>query len=204
MIVPGKPEEKRRRIGAASLKAHPEPPDARLQVIRARLGTADWPDRDLRVTAVDATTGELRVFTRADGVDLVHAVAASCAVPLIWPAVPIDAVPYVDGGVRSPTNADLATGVDRVLVLAPLTRGTSRATAIHTQLRGLGTEVWAAAVSPDRPALKAIGKNVLEPSKRADAARAGFRQAETVIEKLTTMWRGQRSTLAQRNRSTTR
>jgi NTE family protein len=190
-VIPGKPLTKRRRIGAAALKAHPEPPDARLEVIRSRIGATAWPDRDLRIVAVDATTGVKRVFTPESGVDLIHAVAASCAVPIVWPPVPIDGVPYVDGGMRSSTNADLAEGAGRVVVLAPLPKSMSKYTSVRSQLdrlRAGGSATYAAVVAPDKEALKAIGKNVLDPAKRADAARSGERQAATVIEQIREVW----------------
>ena len=51
-----------------------------------------------------------------------RAVAASCAVPLVWPPIEVDGRPFMDGGLRSPANADLATGCDVVLALVPLPR----------------------------------------------------------------------------------
>ena len=50
---------------------------------------------------------------------LVDAVAASCAVPGIWPPVTINGRRYIDGGVGSATHADLAAGYDRILVIVP-------------------------------------------------------------------------------------
>jgi len=73
------------------------------------------------VTAVDAATGEFRTFDRDSGVPLVQAVAASCAVPGVYPPVTIGGRRYVDGGMRSAANVDLAAGVERVVVLAVLT-----------------------------------------------------------------------------------
>jgi NTE family protein len=189
-IIPGSPYTKRRRIGRAALRAHPESADARLAVIRSRIGVTDWPERDLRITAVDATTGRLRVFTRDTGVDLVHAVAASCAVPIVWPPVRIDGVPYVDGGMRSATNADLATGAQRVVVVAPLVQSFSRHMSIGNQLsrlRASGTTA-SAVISPDEASLAAIGRNVLDPAKRADAARAGLCQAATALDRVRDAW----------------
>ncbi|EUA40799.1 putative esterase of the alpha-beta hydrolase superfamily [Mycobacterium avium subsp. avium 2285 (R)] len=61
----------------------------RRRVIAARLPSHRWPRRALRLTAIDVDTGELTVFDPASGVDLVDAVAASCAVPgrgLRWPS----------------------------------------------------------------------------------------------------------------------
>ena len=71
------------------------------------------------MTAVDAHSGALTVFTKESGVDLADAVAASCAVPGVWPPVTIGGHRYVDGGVRLGSNADLAVGCERVLVITP-------------------------------------------------------------------------------------
>ncbi len=74
----------------------------------------------MSVTAVDVYTGELREFDKDSGVPLVDAVAASCAVPGVWPPVTIGERRYMDGGVRSATNVDLAEDYSRVLLLAPM------------------------------------------------------------------------------------
>ena len=91
-------------------------------MIAERLPVREWPARRLLVTAVDAVSGEFVVFDRDSGVSLVDAVGASCAVPGVWPPVTIGGRRYVDGGVRSAVNADLAAGAEAVVVLAP-TRG---------------------------------------------------------------------------------
>ena len=187
MLVPGRADQKLRRIGRLSLKTHPPGGQDRVEVIRTRIGLGEWPDRDLRITAVEAESGEFVAFDRDSGVDLVDAVAASCAVPLVWPAVTIQGRHYVDGGMRSTANVDLAQGCDVVVVLAPLPRSYSRATTIGAQLRRIGP-VQAAVVVPDKSALLDIGRNVLDPTKRADAARAGLRQAGEVAEKVRAIW----------------
>jgi NTE family protein len=79
--------DRRRRVGAFALAASTVPETKRRAVIAARLPAAAWPDRDLRIPAVDAVTGEVVIFTRDSGVTLVDAVAASCAVPGIWESV---------------------------------------------------------------------------------------------------------------------
>ncbi len=191
MLLPGGSRAKRRRVGSMALRAHPPagPGEAepRVEVIRGRLGDVDWPERDLVVTAVDATTGELVRFTRDSGADLVHAVAASCAVPLVWPPVVVDGRPHVDGGLRSTANADLAAGADRVVVLAPIPRSLSRSTSIAAQLDRIapGRSV---VVSPDTRAAADIGRNVLDPAKRADAARTGLRQAAAEVARVAEVW----------------
>ncbi len=114
------PDERRRRLGAMALAADTVDPDVRRAVLVGRLVGNEWPARSLLVTAVDAATGARRVLDRSSGVGLVDAVAASSAVPGVWPPVTIGGARYIDGGVWSVTNADLATGCDRVLVLAPI------------------------------------------------------------------------------------
>ena len=108
------------RVGAHALAAVTVPEAERRAVIEWRLPSHEWPRADLRLTGIDALTGELRVFDASSEVPLVDAVAASCAVPGVWPPVTIGDARYIDGGTRSPTNADLATGHDEVVVLMPL------------------------------------------------------------------------------------
>ena len=145
-------------------------------MIRSRLPVHDWPDRDLRITAVDTESGEFTVFTRDSGVDLVSAVAASCAVPTVWPPVEIAGRTYMDGGMRSTANVDVATGADRVVVLAPLPRAFSKKTSIRAQMEQVAPRAWSV-VTPDPEALAAFGRNLLDPAKRAVAAEAGLRQS---------------------------
>lgn len=59
-------------------------------MIAGRLPNHDWPQRRLLITAVNAETGAAVVFDRDSGVSLVDAVAASCAVPLVWPPMTIN------------------------------------------------------------------------------------------------------------------
>ena len=189
LLLPGSGNTKRSRIGAMSMKAHAPGGEKRVEVIKSRIGVEQWGDRDLRVTAVEAETGKFVVFDKDSGVDIVHAVAASCAVPLVWPAVTIDGKHYIDGGMRSTANVDLAKGADTVVVIAPLPQAFSKATSIRAQLERTGA-THTTVVTPDKQALVDIGKNVLDPAKRADAARAGLRQAESVLDKVRAAWNG--------------
>jgi NTE family protein len=172
-------DDRRKRIGEFALSAPTVPEQDRLNVIESRLPSHDWPLRDIRIVAVDAESGEPRVFDRHSGVGLVAAVAASCAVPGIWPPVGIEGRRYVDGGVRSSDNADLAAGFAQVVVLAPmgfespLPSALPLASAVD-QLRREGSSV--AVIVPDARSKAAIGTNPLEPSTRAPAAEAGRQQ----------------------------
>ncbi len=181
----------RKRVGALALAAEQAgltpTEQERLDVIGSRLVSLEWPDRDLRVTAVDAETGEFRVLDRTSGVPLLQAVAASCAVPGVYPPVTIDGRRYVDGGMRSAANADLAEGCDRVVVLAPIPRGVGPLASVDAQVTGMVARV--AVVSPDEAARRAIGRNVLDPAARAPSAQAGRAQAARVAEQVAEKWR---------------
>lgn len=189
-VVPGSERTKLRRVGAVALKAHPPGSAHREAIIRAGLPSHEWPQElDLRITAVEAETGRFTVFDRDSGADLAAAVAASCAVPMVWPPIAINGRHYVDGGMRSTANVDLAAGSDRVVVLAPLPRAFSRRTSIRAQLRQISPKEWSVVV-PDAPALADFGKNLLDTAKRADAARAGLRQSAGLVEELRHVWQG--------------
>jgi NTE family protein len=111
-----------RRIGRAAIDLGQEEAGLRRRVIEARLPTHDWGPRDLRLAIVDADTGAHRLLSRADDLPLVDAVMASCAIPLVWPVVRIGDHHYMDGGMRSPVNLDLAPGDGPVVALAATTR----------------------------------------------------------------------------------
>ncbi|MFI9611023.1 patatin-like phospholipase family protein [Streptomyces sp. NPDC052023] len=170
----------RRALGRFAMAAETVSETARRAVIESRLPSHEWPTtHTLRIVTVDAETGEPRIFDRASGVSLVDAVAASCAVPGIWPAVTIDGRRYVDGGVRSSVNADYALGASRVLVIAPtgakgLFPSEKPLDVAVRELRAAGAEV--AVLEPDEASLAAIGPNALDPATRTPAAEAGRAQ----------------------------
>jgi NTE family protein len=171
------PQKMRARIGRVALRTATVPEAQRIAVIESRLPVKEWPERRLVITAVDALSGEFATFDADSGVPLVRAVAASCAVPGVWPPVSAKGRRWIDGGVKSAANVDLAAGCQRVVVLAPMTRGFGPMASVDSQvsaLRNEGAEV--VVLSPDAAAVAAIGRNVLDPARRAGAARAGFAQ----------------------------
>lgn len=186
-----KPEVARRRIGAMALRARNGSEAGRRTVIESRIPVREWPARKLHITAVDAQTGEFKVFDAASGVDIVDAVGASCAVPGVWPPVTIDGRRYIDGGMRSGTNADLAAGYERTVVIAPLARGFGPIPGVDRHVRELTLQGSAVVViKPDKAALEAIGKNVLDPARRPAAARAGHAQAAAAAAAVSAVWSG--------------
>lgn len=186
------PEEYGRRLGALAGETSPEVSAAeRRAAIANRLPSPDWPQRHLLITAVDAATGALHTFDRAGRTPLADAVTASCAVPAVWPVVTADGGTWIDGGVHSPANAQLAAGYERVIVIAPTARGNKvlispRAQAAELEAAGARVEV----ITPDAAARKAFGRNTLDPARRADAARAGLAQSAAHTEAVASVWSG--------------
>ncbi|MFD8480839.1 patatin-like phospholipase family protein [Kitasatospora sp. NPDC059673] len=177
------PAELRRRIGRLALDTDTVPAADRRAVIADRLPVHDWPSRPLTLTAVDADTGEPRTFDRHSGVPLVDAVAASCAIPGIWPTVEIDGHRYMDGGIRTCTNADLMTGQQTVLVIAPMPDPN-----LPVELETLRAGGTALAITPDEDALASFGVNPLDTTVRAPAAEAGRAQARQVADQVRKLW----------------
>ncbi|WP_405595921.1 patatin-like phospholipase family protein [Streptomyces sp. NBC_01410] len=183
------PEECGRKLGRMALARDNGDEASRREVIARRLLSHTWPERRLLVTAVDALTGALKTYDRDSGVPLVDAVAASCAVPGVWPPVTIDGRRWIDGGVHTTANAHLAAGYERVVVLAPIASGTKaiaspRAQAAQLAAAGARVEV----ITPDPAARKAIGRGRLDPALRAPAARAGLAQAAAHVKAVAAVW----------------
>ena len=173
------PAEMQRRFGAYALAANTVPEATRRAVIESRLPIRDWPDRKIQVTAVDAATGELATFDAQSGVGLIDAVTASSAVPGVWPPVTIGGSRYIDGGVRSADNADLASGFGRITVISPLGFDSPIPSPLPlrdvvARLRAEGSVV--AVIVPDAASAAAIGANPLDPATRTPAANAGRAQ----------------------------
>ncbi|NMO93606.1 patatin-like phospholipase family protein [Actinomycetospora sp. TBRC 11914] len=172
----------RRAAGEFARGVDPDEAPGRAASVSARLPVHDWPRTPLRITAVDAHSGEVAVLDAASAVALDDAVTASCAVPGIWPVVPIGDHVYMDGGVASLAHAPLAAGHDRVVVLAPMIvpavggmRGLEDEIA---EVRGTGAEV--VVVGPDEDYLAGPGANALDPAVRAEAADLGDRFGRAV------------------------
>lgn len=164
-----------RRLGAFARETVTVEPAVRRAVIEGRLPVHDWPAADLRITTVDIDTGELVVLTAGSGVPLVDAVAASCAVPGVWPPVEVGGRVLMDGGARSIANLDLAAGHDDVVALVPMAGpGVAQARREAEALRRAGARVRL--VVGDEAAQAAMGPNALDPAMRRPAAEAGRRQ----------------------------
>lgn len=176
--------EKLARIGTIALQTPTVSESVRRDVIAARLPSQQWPDRDVRITAIDTATGELVVFDKNSGVSLVDAVAASCAVPGAWPPVTIGSRRYMDGGVGSGVNLSVADDCDAAVVLVPSAAdspspfGAGAATEVAS-FDGAGLGVFA-----DDASLEAFGPDPLDPDCRIPSAHAGRDQGRRYAPKI--------------------
>jgi NTE family protein len=190
----------RRRMGAAALEMDAAA-DGSAQAqwratVAARLPSQHWPQQPMLIVTVDAHSGEPVVFDRHSGVELADAVAASCANGFGVPPYTIGERRYIDGGYRANENAELAAGYARVLVLSPL-GGRSRhplgwgthLAAQADELRARGSRVET--IFPDSNSQNAlgVGVNMMDPSRRPLAARAGYNQGKAAAEQLIEFWR---------------
>ena len=194
-----------RAMGAFGLESDsilgPAAAEQRRAMVAARLPRPEWPDRPMIVVAVNAHTGELAAFDRDSGVDLVDAVTASTALPGLVPTHSINGTRYINGGVRSAENADLASGYANVVVLSPL--GGRSGTLPAGQFEGLRRPPeWGAdlasqvealrkqgsrveVITPDADSRAAMGTNQMDPATRIPAARAGFAQGKQEATRVT-------------------
>ena len=161
--------------------------------VAARLPSERWPQRPMLITAVDADTGEPVVFDRYSGVDLVDAVAASCAGAF---AYSIGRNRYIDGGYRADVNADLAAGYGRVLIIPPLGGRTRKPLDWGLHLAAQADELRAGRSSveiifPDSDSQKAldVGMNLMDLSTRQPSAQAGYNQGKALAGQLIEFWR---------------
>lgn len=180
------PREIRARVGAVALEAETVPEAERRAIVAARLAGTEWPEQPLVVTAVDAHSGEFVPFSRESGVPFVDAVAASCAVPGIWPPVTIGDRRYIDGGVRSAVNLDLAEGCERILVIVPSRLGITR--SVDDEIAAFEGRARVLGVFADDEALAVMGPNALDPAFREPAALAGRRQGVEVADAVRSLW----------------
>lgn len=184
------PAEARRRIGAAARAAAAGDETSHIARIASLLPSGgDWPER-LLVTGVDAGSGEPVVWDRSSSVPLERAVAASCAVPGAYPPVTIGGRRYMDGGVRSVTNADLAADASAVIVLDAVGHLTSRE-QLQAELATLGAG-RTMVIIPDEGAAAAMGINLLDAAVWPAAFDAGLAQAASCAQTARATWTASR------------
>jgi NTE family protein len=191
------PDEIRADIGAFALESKTIDEDAYIRSFgrwMSELPADAWPEGGYACTAVDALTGAFHLWTRDSGVGLARAVASSCSVPGIFPPITIKGRRYIDGGMRSGSNADQAKGYDRVVVIAiragadgPL--GDRAKRALDAEIKALtdaGAQVEV--VYPDAASITAFGANMMDARQRPPAAKAGYAQGQADAASLAAFW----------------
>jgi NTE family protein len=197
-------EDLRRRMGAFALETEgtldPAAAAQRRALVASRLPRHEWPERPMIIVAVNAHTGEPVEFNCNSGVDLVDAVTASAALPG-GHTHGVNGVRYINGGVRSADNADLAAGHATVVVLTPFSErsepvppgqfegirrtaewGTDLASQVAA-LRSQGSRV--VVITPDGESRAAMGVNQMDLATRIPSARAGFAQGKQEAARVT-------------------
>lgn len=189
-----------KKVGQFALAAQTIAEDAFVDSIGSVLGGRPWPS-GFSCTAVDASTGELRVWDEGTGVPLERAVASSCSVPGVYPPITISGSRYMDGGARSPLNADLAEGYDTAIVVSvtvlelPPGIEDPRIGAFlagqRDQVEALRTSgVDVAVIVPDMEflMLSGFGMSLMDFSLVGAAAEAGVRLGKAEAERIREAW----------------
>jgi NTE family protein len=192
-------EEVRAEIGAWALSSPAMSEDefiARFAPLLGGESDGPWPSKPYVCTAVNAADGEFVVWSKDSGIGLARAVASSCAVPGIYPPVSFGGQRFIDGGMRSGTNADLAKGYEAVVVVAVTLRSTPsfvgdvfrrRFEAELETLRQSGSRVEV--IVPDEASNAAFGLNLMDASRRQPSAQAGLQQGRSEAGRVGTLWR---------------
>jgi NTE family protein len=187
--------EAARSIGQAAIAAIPPISADQAEALwKSSVPEGPWPAA-LGVVAVNAGTGTAHVWSAKDDIPLAIAVSSSTAAPGAAPPVAVADAVWVDGGVRTATNADLlvdaeegpdraadGAGPGRVLIVAPLPADDlAREEAV---LVGRGHRVRVIVADPfyDKPT------DLLDPRFIDIATAAGARQAHELTADLTAWW----------------
>ena len=192
------PVELRREIGAYALGAKTVDEETFIKSFGRQLSgdqAEGWPTKKFACTAVDAETGAFVVWDNDSGVGLARAVASSCSVPGVYPPITIKGRRYIDGGMRSGTNSDLAKGHDLVLLIA-LRLGGAEGEQAQRQRAVLDREIKALTdggakvelVTPDAGSQAAMGVNLMDARTRPAAAEAGLEQGRAMAAALKGIW----------------
>ncbi|MCI2422117.1 patatin-like phospholipase family protein [Saccharopolyspora sp. K220] len=185
----GRDSDSARSIAQSAIAAIPPVSADEAEALwKAALPDGAWP-RQLRAVAVNADTGLAHAWSAQDGISLAVAVSCSTAAPGAAPPVAVADSVWVDGGVRSGTNADLLidfdgheSGPDKVLIVAPMpSDDLAREQAILHE-RGYRVRVVTAAPFYTAPT------DLLDPHFVDVAATAGASQARDIAADLRTWW----------------
>lgn len=149
----------------------PQRGEAWAETLGVGLAGRPWPS-NLVVVATDVRTGRPAYFTAASGVGLEQAVAASCAVPGVFPPVVVGERPHFDGGLRSLVNLDLADGAEVAVAVAPFSASFRAHRRPREQARQLG-RTRVVLLEPDAASRRALGPDPVDSGRSRRVLEAG-------------------------------
>ena len=166
--------ERARAVGRMARAAQPAMDGAAYRAFIGSSLPAGWPAGDLRLTTVDCDTGETVLLDRGSGMDLIDAVAASCAVPAYFPTVQHKGRHFTDGP-RGPYIAALAAelGLEAIVFVGlrlPFMAGADE----HAELDALAARGMPVARVTDGPAFAAAGADLMDPAASAVGTLIGL------------------------------
>lgn len=184
------PIELMRELGQISLNGETVSEEVFIKGFGPIADDQPWPER-YACTAVDTATGEFQLWTSETAAPLGRGVASSCSVPAIFPPITIEGRRYMDGGMRSGTNADLARDHGKVVIVAVMPPAFApmmlpRLEAEAAVIRANGGE--ALLLVPDAACGEAFGVNLMDSSNREAIARAGFAQGQAEAARVGAFW----------------
>lgn len=151
-----------------------------------------WPDHDLWVCTVRQNDLRRVVMGRDAAAPLSPAVAASCAIPGYFRPVQIGRETFIDGGVRSPTNADILRrrALDLAIIVSPMSghglglgataliRRHARAKLDGERKRLLAAGIPSLVIEPGPDVIEVLGSDFMSDARADAIVSAAF--ADTV------------------------
>ena len=162
--------------------------DERLAIVRSRLVVKTFPPK-LKVTAIDALSGETHLFDDQSGISLEQAVAASGAVPGVWPSISFNGTTWIDGGMISSTNALLVQNSKKIIILSPLPKRNGFIPGAFEDAEKLKDHAEVFLFTPDEKSKEAIGANIYDTTNCKACANAGYEQGKNACNEVLKMWR---------------
>jgi NTE family protein len=187
LMTAGSGQEQAVRIGELAMRVETFlSEDAFVDSFRSMIASDRWPETDLRVTSCDCTSGEGVIWSADSGIDLVRAVASSCAIPGFFPTVGFNGRRYMDGPRGQGYTAKVLSeaGVDTALFIGPLAALAQFSSMMEAELelvRAAGIELHTVTGGPE---LAAIAPNLMDISVRAAGVDVGLADGRAAVKEM--------------------
>ena len=160
----------------------------RRREIAAYLPVPAWPGTPLKISAVDADSGQRVVFDARSGVSLTDAVTASGALPGVYPLAEVNGRRYADGGAWSLYSADLAVGHDVVIVISPMPLNPSLRSRLDAEMAALGDCVTHVILADEISLAAIFSADPNAVAAQEPSLAAGIAQAAKELDPLRAAW----------------